>query len=69
MSKRICYSPLKRGMGLTWLDKLGKLLCPLVSVRVQPPGDVVFRDEDHGLTVVQPLEVFAGRGSDDAERP
>ena len=51
------------------MHKLGKFLGPLVSVRVQPLGDVVPRDENHRLAVVQPLKILAGRGGDDAERP
>jgi len=56
-------------MSLAWLHELGKLLGPLVSVRVQPLGDIVLRDQNHGLAVVQPLKVLARRGGDDAERP
>lgn len=56
-------------MSLARLHELGKLLGPLVSVWVEPFGDVLFRDENHGLAVVQPFVVLAGRGGDDGERP
>ena len=48
---------------------MGKSLGPLVGVRVQPLGDIVLREQNRGLAVVQPLKVLACRSGDDAERP